>query len=127
MLNKIIFDIETKTPLYDPTTPEIADMEISVLSLYDSKTKKYYSFTEDNFDKMEKFFQEADLIVTFNGEHFDIPILKKYLKNINLDEKKHIDIMLKIQDVLGKRIGLDGIASSTLGYSKSANGLQAVA
>ncbi len=126
-MKKIIFDIETKTPLYDPETPEITDMEISVISLYDSETEKYYSFTEENFSDMEKFFKNADMLVTFNGIHFDIPVLQKYLPNINLSEIYHIDIMVKVQESIGKRIGLDSIASTTLGTSKSANGLQAVA
>ena len=126
-MKKIIFDIETRTPLYVPETPEITDMQISVLSLYSSETEKYHSFTEENFSEMEDFFKNTDMLVTFNGVHFDIPVLQKYMPHTNLSEIYHVDVMLKVQESIGKRIGLDSIASNTLGTSKSANGLQAVA
>lgn len=126
-MKQIIFDIETRTPLYVPETPEITDMQISVLSLYSSDTGKYHSFTEENFDQMEEFFKTADMLVTFNGIHFDIPVLQKYMPNTDLSAIYHVDVMLKVQESIGRRIGLDSIASNTLGTSKSANGLQAVA
>jgi uncharacterized protein YprB with RNaseH-like and TPR domain len=66
------------------------------------------------------------MLITFNGNHFDIPLLQKYT-SINLKKIHHLDIFSEVQKTIGKKIGLDNIASNTLGTSKSANGLQAVA
>ena len=128
-MKKIIFDIETKNIFADVGSDKAEDLDISVLSLYDSETDKYYSFLEEDFDKMWPFFKNADMLITFNGNHFDIPLLQKYAnkENINLKEIYHLDIFEKFREASGKKIGLDSIASTTLGITKSANGLQAVA
>ena len=126
-LKKIIFDIETRNIFADVGSDKAEDLDISVLSLYDSETNKYYSFLQEDFEKMWPFFEKADLLVTYNGEHFDIPLLQKYTDKIDLWKIKHIDIFKEIREVTGKKLGLDGVAGTALNISKSANGLQAVA
>ena len=128
-MKKIIFDIETKNIFADIGSDKAEDLDISILSLWDSETDKYYSFLEEDFEKMWPFFEKADMLVTFNGNFFDIPLLQKYANKINLDLKKiyHLDIFEEFRKASGRKIGLDSIAETTLGSSKSANGLQAVA
>jgi len=126
-MKKIIFDIETRNIFADVGSDKSEDLDISVLSLYDSETDKYYSFLQEDFQKMWPFFEKADLIVTYNGIHFDVPLLQKYTDKINLSKINHVDIFAKIRDVTGKKLGMDGVAGTTLNLSKSANGLQAVA
>ncbi|PID83611.1 hypothetical protein CSB11_00520 [Candidatus Campbellbacteria bacterium] len=125
-MNKIIFDIETRNIFADVGSDNPADLDISVLSLYDYKTDKYYSFLQEDFDKMWPFFENADVLITFNGKHFDLPLLQKYAP-FDLSRIKHLDIFQKVQESIGRKIGLDTIANQTLGEAKSANGLQAVA
>jgi uncharacterized protein YprB with RNaseH-like and TPR domain len=69
------------------------------------------------------------MLITFNGNYFDIPLLQKYANEINFDLKEiyHLDIFEEFRKASGKKIGLDAIASTTLNLNKSANGLQAVA
>jgi len=126
-LKKVVFDIETRNIFSDIGTDNPADLDISVLSLYDSETDRYYSFLQEDFEKMWPFFEKADLLITYNGNHFDIPLLQKYTDKIDFSKKNHLDIFEKIREKTGKKLGLDGVASTTLGLSKSANGLQAVA
>lgn len=125
-MSKIIFDIETRNIFTDVNSDKAEDLDISVLSLWDSETKKFHSFTQETFDQMWPFFQNASMFITFNGKHFDIPLLQKYT-TIDLSKIHHLDIFAEVQKSIGKKIGLDNIASNTLGTSKSANGLQAVA
>jgi len=125
-MRKIIFDIETKNTFEMVQSNSAADLDISVVCLYDSETDKYYSFLEDQFDEMWPYFQTADMIVTYNGNHFDVPLLQKYT-DIDLSQIKHIDLFEEVRNVLGKRLGLDGIAQATLGTAKSGNGLDAIA
>jgi hypothetical protein len=51
-MKKIIFDIETRNIFADVGSDKAEDLDISVLSLYDSETKKYHSFLQEDFDKM---------------------------------------------------------------------------
>ena len=125
-MKKIIFDIETKNIFSDVGSDNPADLDLSVISLYDSETDKYYSFLEDNLDDMWPFFKNADMLITFNGNHFDIPLLQKYAP-FDLKKIYHLDVFAEVEKSIGKKIGLDAIASTTLGHSKSADGLQAVA
>ena len=125
-MRKIVFDIETKNIFSDIGTNDPAGLDISVLSLYDSKSQKYYSFTEEEFGEMWTFFEKADLLITYNGTHFDIPVLQKYCP-FDLKSIPHLDIFTEIQDSINKKISLNNIAISTLKISKSANGLDAVA
>ena len=61
------------------------------------------------------------MLIGFNSDHFDIPILNKYYTG-SLTGIKSVDLMKEIQKVLGRRIGLDAVAGATLGKNKSADG-----
>ncbi len=118
----LVFDIETT----DAVGPgEITDLNISVVSIYDSETKKINSFGPKEFGRMWKMFESTDVIVGYNSNHFDIPILNKYYSG-DLGAIKSIDIMSGIKESFGRRVKLDDVANATLGIKKSANGLQAV-
>ena len=65
------------------------------------------------------------MLITFNGDHFDIPLLNKYYSG-DLTKIKSLDLLREIKNVLGKRIKLDTIAEATLGVKKSGHGLEAV-
>lgn len=121
-MNYLVFDIETT----DAVGPgEITDMEISVISIYCSKDQTMHSFERKDFGKMWILFEEADALVTYNGEHFDIPILNKYYSG-DLTQIKSIDILVFIKQSFGRRVKLDDVAAATLGAGKTAHGLQAV-
>lgn len=121
-MNYIVFDIET-TEGVGPG--EITDLNISVVSLYDSRDKQIRSFVESEFGKMWKHFEGTDAIVGYNSNHFDIPILNKYYSG-DLSSIKSIDILESIRESYGRRVKLDHIAQATLGVQKTSNGLQAV-
>jgi DEAD/DEAH box helicase domain-containing protein len=121
-MNYLVFDIETT----DAVGPgPLTDMDISVVSIYNSKDQKIYSFLEKDFGKMWKMFEETDAIIGYNSDHFDIPILNKYYAG-DLTQIKSIDMLVSIKESFGKRVKLDSIAEATLGAKKSAHGLQAV-
>ena len=68
---------------------------------------------------------QADTIIGFNLIHFDYRVLKLYTAK-DFSQLKTIDMLLHIRDRLGFRVSLDSLARSTLGTSKSADGLQAI-
>ena len=124
-MKKVIFDIETKNIFSDVGSDNPADLDLSVISMYDYNTNKYYSFLENELNKLWPFLETADLFITFNGKSFDLPLLQKYAP-FDLSTKQHLDIFEKVENSIKKKIGLNAIASMTLGISKSASGLQAV-
>ncbi len=121
-MNYLVFDIET-TEAVGPG--EITDLEISVVSVYTSKDKQIKSFTTQDLGKMWELFENTDVIIGYNSEHFDIPILNKYYQG-DLCQIKSIDLLKSIKESFGRRVKLDDIAKATLGKKKIANGLQAI-
>jgi DEAD/DEAH box helicase domain-containing protein len=128
-MRKIVFDIETKNIFQDVGSRNPEDLDISVVGLYDFETNKYYTFLQEEFDAMWEIFKKADLMITFNGEYFDIPLLNKYYKKAGLGDLKQIrslDIFKEIKQTSGRWLKLDKIAMGTFGINKSGDGLEAV-
>lgn len=128
-MRKLVFDIETRNIFQDVGSRDPADLDISIVGLYDYETDKYHSFLQEEFDKMWPFFKKADLIVTFNGEYFDIPLLNKYYKKAGLGDLKDIrslDLFKEVKNSSGRWLKLDKIAEGTFGINKIGDGLEAV-
>lgn len=121
----ITFDIETKNIFTDVGSNDPADLDISVVCIHDSETGEYRSFLEMQFKDLWPILEQADALVSWNGDHFDIPLLNKYYPG-DLAKIKSVDLMKEVVKVLGRRLKLDTVASATLGASKSGNGLDAI-
>ncbi|MCX6715703.1 MAG: ribonuclease H-like domain-containing protein [Candidatus Taylorbacteria bacterium] len=121
----ITLDIETQNFFQDTGSNEPASLDISVVCIHDSLTDSYKSFLESDMKGLWPILESADGIVTWNGDHFDIPLLNKYYPG-DLTRIKSIDLMREVQTVLGRRLKLDSVAAATLGISKSGNGAEAV-
>ncbi len=121
----ITFDIETKNLFQDVNSNDPADLDISVICIHDSSDNSYQSFLENDMNKLWPIIEQADALVTWNGDHFDIPLLNKYYPG-DLSKIKSIDLMREVQLKLGRRLKLDGVAEATLGVKKSGHGLEAV-
>lgn len=124
-MRKIVFDIETSNIFQDVGSNNPADLNISVVGIYDSETKLYSTFLQEEFGKLWPIIENADMLVTFNGEHFDIPLLDKYYPG-DLFKIKSIDLLKEMQKSAGRRMKLDQIAEGTLGVNKSGHGLDAI-
>jgi len=121
----IVFDLETQNTFEEVGSNESSALDISVASLYDSQTDKYTTVAIDELDTIWPIIEEADALVGYNSNHFDIPLLNKYYPG-DLTNLKSIDLLESIRLSLGRRLRLDGVAEATIGAKKSANGLQAV-
>ncbi len=124
-MRKITFDIETKNTFNEVGSSDASALDISIVCIHDSLDNKYYSFWEEELNKLWPIIEQADMLIGYNSDHFDIPLLNKYYQG-NLTQIKSLDILKEIQKVLGKRIRLDQVAEATLGEKKSGHGLQAV-
>ncbi len=124
-MKKIVFDIETRNIFQDVGSNDPKDLDISVVCLYDYETDQYMSFLQEDFGKLWPILENADMLITFNGDHFDIPLLDKYYPG-DLTKIKSLDILKEVKKSLGFRLKLDSIAMATLGTGKSGHGLEAV-
>jgi DEAD/DEAH box helicase domain-containing protein len=124
-MRKIVLDIETRNTFQDVGKADPVLLDISVVCIYDSETDSYTSYLQEELPKLWPILEAADVIITFNGEHFDMPILNKYYHG-DLLKIKHIDLMAALRESLGRRIGLNAVAQATLGIGKSGNGLDAI-
>ena len=124
-MKKIVFDIETSNIFQDVASNDPAALDMSVCCIYDYETDKYSSFTKETLNNLWPILEKADLIIGFNSDHFDIPILNKYYSG-DLTKIKSLDLLKEVKNSLGRRIKLDTIAEATLGKNKSGHGLEAV-
>ncbi len=124
-MHKIFLDIETQNTFQMVGSNNPVDLDLSIMCTYDTKTKEYESYTIETLPNLWPKLEATDIIVTFNGDHFDLPIMNKYY-NGDLTKFRHIDLLKEIQKVIGRRVGLDNIAQATLGIGKTGNGLEAI-
>jgi len=86
---------------------------ITTIALYDSKEVFYYVHGK-NLKDFKRDIKKYDLIITYNGDLFDLPFIKQYFK-IDLPQF-HIDLRWVFAN-LGYKGGLKGIEKS-LGISR---------
>ncbi len=124
-MRRITFDIETQNFFDDVGSNDPADLDLAVICIHDSTDDSYKSFTEATLRDLWPILESADSLVTWNGDHFDIPLLNKYYPG-DLSKIRSIDLMKEMQQVLGRRLKLDTVAGATLGVNKSGNGMESV-
>lgn len=123
-LRKITFDIETSNEFiggdFDPLK-----LDLALVGIHDSKTDEYSSYTQEELPNLWPIIERADILIGYNSDHFDIPLLGKYYSG-DLTKIKSVDLLKEIRAVLGRRLKLDSIAEATLGRKKIGDGLQSI-
>ncbi|MBI2444468.1 MAG: ribonuclease H-like domain-containing protein [Candidatus Magasanikbacteria bacterium] len=124
-MNAVVFDIETQNTFADVAN-DWRKLRLSVVSIYRYQANAYESFTEPELGRLWPVLEHADLLIGYNSEHFDLPVLNNYYLG-DLSRLPHLDLMLKIKAALGFRLKLDDVAQATLkDIKKSATGLEAM-
>ena len=123
-MRKVVFDIETKNVFSDVGKYDPVLLDIAIIAIHDSETDKYSTFLENELGQLWPILERADMLIGFNSEYFDIPLLNKYYPG-DLSKIKNLDILSEIRKSYGRRMKLDQIAEGTLGVNKSGHGLEA--
>jgi DEAD/DEAH box helicase domain-containing protein len=122
----VFFDLETQRSFQEVGgRHNIRHLGLSVAVTYSTADGKYHHYTEDNVAELIEELKAADLIIGFNVVGFDYEVLRAYT-DYPLRQLPTVDIMNDVYRVLGFRLGLDALASATLGTTKSADGMQAI-
>jgi hypothetical protein len=125
-MRKIVFDIETRNVFADVGKNDPALLDIALVAIHDSETDEYSSYLEEDLGKLWPIIESADMLIGYNSDHFDIPLLNKYYPG-DLTKMKSLDILKEIRSSYGRRMKLDQIAEGTLGKNKTGHGLDAIA
>lgn len=125
-IRKVVFDIETANIFSDVgSSNDSSKLDISIVGAYNSATDTYATYSVQELPKLWAIIERADMLIGFNSDHFDIPLLNKYYPG-DLTAIKSLDLLVEVKRSLGRRIRLDTIAEATLGVNKSGHGLEAV-
>ncbi len=124
-MRTVVFDIETANWMSDIGSSNPADLTIALVGIHDSETNIYSSYLEHELHRLWNILERTDILVGYNSDHFDIPLLNKYYPG-DLTRIKSLDIMKEVHTSLGRRLKLDSIAEATLGENKSASGAQSL-
>lgn len=72
---------------------------------------------------LSEILLEADKLVTFNGESFDLPLLRAH--HPAPGNWQHVDLCQLVYKALGRRVSLERLAQQTLGATKAGTALHA--
>ncbi|MSR71147.1 MAG: hypothetical protein EXS50_00530 [Candidatus Taylorbacteria bacterium] len=124
-MNKIVFDIETQNTFHEAGSNDPAALSISLVGIYDYTNDKYDSFLEGELTKLWPIIEKADMLIGYNSDHFDIPLLNKYYPG-DLTKIKSLDLLKEIKNSFGRRVKLDSVALGTFNKGKIGHGLDAI-
>jgi DEAD/DEAH box helicase domain-containing protein len=124
-MRAITFDIESISNSAVQRRVDVTEQELTVIAIHDSSTDAYTSYVREELPQLWPILESADLLIGFNSEAFDIPLLNRYYPG-DLTKIPSLDLLLEVQKALGRRLRLQSLAEATLGEGKSGDGLQAM-
>lgn len=132
-LDTLVFDIETSNFFTDPEVgwDNFGALKISVVGVYSYLQNKYFAFDENEMEKMLELFSNAQKLVGFSMNRYDVPVLDHHFKRLNVPvpniwEKERVDLLEEIEMATGQRISLSRLAEANLGVKKSRHGSEAI-
>ena len=125
-MNVVFFDLETQRTFDEVGgRRNIRKLGLAAAVTYSTADGQFHHYTEERVADLIAELREADKVVGFNVLRFDYVVLGAY-SDAPLAGIPTVDMLDHIYMRLGFRVSLDNLAVTTLGISKSADGLQAV-
>jgi hypothetical protein len=123
----VYFDLETQRTANDAGGwDRKRDMGMSVGVTYSTRLGEYRSYREQRIEELVQQLLRADLVVGFNVVNFDYEVLMGYTAYDLPHLCQTLDLMVDIEKKLGHRLGLDAVASASIGVGKTGDGLDAI-
>ncbi len=125
---QIVLDVETKKTFeevggYFPHLLEVSFVGVCIRE--GSGKGEMKGFFEDDLPNLFPLLEKADVVIGFNIDNFDMQTLVPHY-SADITKIPTLDVMNRIKDSTGHRIGLDAVAKETLGIGKSGDGLDAI-
>lgn len=123
-MRAITFDIESISDSMVRGHVDVDEQELTVVAIHDSATGEYSSYFREDLPKLWPILEHADMLIGFNSNTFDIPLLNRYYPG-DLTHIRSLDLLAEVYRVLGRRIRLQSLAEATLKKGKKGDGLKA--
>jgi len=123
--NIVYFDVETQKSI-DAAGRDFSKMGVSVGVTFSTERDAYTIYGEDEMGQMIEELLKADLVVGYNHLHFDYPALQGYTILDLESQTLNLDMLVSIQERIGRKVSLDKVASASLGLGKTASGISAL-
>ena len=126
---EVILDVETKQTFddvggYFPERLGISFVGACVRQ-HGDKQGQMQSYFEADLPKLFPILEQADVVIGFNIDGFDMPTFESYYA-ADIRQIPTLDLMNRIKDSVGHRVSLEAVAQETLGAGKLGNGLDAI-
>lgn len=126
-MNYVFFDLESQNLFEDVGgRGNIEKLKVACGVTYSTEKNDFTVYWEKDVPALIAELKSATKVVGFNLQGFDYLVLKPYSPETRFASIPTLDMLLDLQKILGFRIGLDAIASATLGATKTADGIQSV-
>ncbi|MBI3589297.1 MAG: ribonuclease H-like domain-containing protein [Candidatus Liptonbacteria bacterium] len=133
-MDTLVFDIETKNFFTDEGVGwnNFGALKISVVGVYSYSQNKCFCFEEDEMEELGKIFRDAEKIVGFSSNRYDVPVLNAHFqakaatRDLDLWKMERVDLLEEIEMATGSRISLSRLAEANLGAAKSGSGAEAI-
>jgi DEAD/DEAH box helicase domain-containing protein len=123
----LVFDLETQRSFQDVGgRTAMRELGMSIGVVYSFLDDAFTAFPEAEAEALIDRLTAAELVIGYNLLGFDYEVLNAY-RQVDWRTVTTLDIMLELQGKLGFRPKLDSVVQATLGASKTADGLQALA
>jgi DEAD/DEAH box helicase domain-containing protein len=123
-MRAITFDIESISDSAVRGRVDVSEQELTVVAIHDSATGECAAYTRDELPQLWPILEHADVLIGFNSNTFDVPLLNRYYPG-DLVQIRSLDLLAEVANALGRRIRLQSLADATLGKGKSGDGLKA--
>jgi DEAD/DEAH box helicase domain-containing protein len=126
-MNYVFFDLESQN-LFDDVggRGNIDKLKVACGVTYSTEKNDFTVYWEQDVPALITELKSATKVIGFNLLGFDYLVLKPYSPETRFASIPTLDMLLDLQKTLGFRIGLDAIASATLGATKTADGIKSV-
>ena len=119
----VVIDLETKKTFRE--VRDNRDLGVSVLGLYSYEKGELLMFEEQELNNAFPLLERASIVIGFNINSFDLPVLQAYYPG-KVTQFKTFDIIDDVKERIGRRLSLNDLVWGTLGKQKSGHGLQAI-
>ncbi len=127
MRDFVYFDLETQRTANDVGGWGNKDrMGMSIGVTYSTRLGEYRIYLESEVDALIEQLMRADLVIGFNHLGFDYPVLMGYTILDLPSQIRSLDLMVDLEEKLGHRLKLEAVASASLGFGKTGDGLDAI-
>lgn len=127
MKNIVYFDLETRRSAAEVGGwHNTGKMGISVAVTYSSRADRYMIYQEGQVEELIDELRRADLVVGYNHIHFDYGVVQPHTIWNMIDSTVNLDLCKDIEMRAGFRMKLESVAAASLGFGKTAEGIQAL-